>query len=142
MIEQLNIREAEAKVVKSRKEIIIDKIEMYYEYYCMEDGSYVFFDYLEANTSFKYGQVVEFDKFKKEFLTSFDNLKKFNDVYYNSGMDIDELLYFGFDGNLTVVSETEFYISVFDAIMAYEFTPLELYDFEQFVAEKFDKCCH
>lgn len=123
-----------------RKSLIIEKMDCYYAYNGVT-GTDVFLDFLKVSTTFKYGTVADFENFKKEYLLSFDDLKKFNDIYYNSAWDVDELLYFGFDGKMKVVSQMEFYESVYEEIMNYDFAPSVLNDFEAYVNDKFKEGC-
>ena len=135
------IKELEKKTITARKELILEKMEYYYEHHGISHFDDIL-SHLKQNTSFKYGEVADLSVFKDEYLTSFDRLNKFNDVFLNSGVDVDELLFCGFDDNLTVVLNTEFYGVVYEQIMAYEFSPLALNEFEAFVDEKFISCCY
>ena len=133
------IKELEKKSIKARKDVILEKMENYYAYNGIDGGDAIL-EYLEQNTSFKYGEVLDLNKFKDVYLTSFDRLNKFNDVYLNSGNDVDELLFCGFDDNLVIVQNISFYGVVYEQIMAHEFSNQELNDFEAFVNEKFVSC--
>ena len=140
-LELEQIKEIEERVLHDRKGVILEKIDYVYHNEGV-NGSDVFLDYLEQNTSFSYGQVADIDKFKKVFLTNFKRLDDFNKVYLNSGADVDELLFCGFDDKLVVVNEMDFYEVVYDKITDYEFTPEGLNEFEAFVDEIFYNCCH
>ena len=134
------IKELEKKVIDSRKELIIEKMQYYYEYCGIPNGD-LFIKYLEDNTSFICGCCADMEKFKRYYLTSFKRLNDFNEKYYNSGLDESEHYFLGFDGDLKVVNETELYEALYEAIMAYEFNNRELNNFEAMVNINFENCC-
>ena len=111
-----------------RKKTIIKRMEVLYDYEGVE-GLLECVNLLKRCTSFKFGDCIDFETFKKEFLISFDNLRLFYDVYYNTVYDVDELVYMGFDDKLSLVDMDNAPDKIFDEIIAYNFSDEELDDF-------------
>ena len=111
-----------------RKKTIIKRMEVLYDYEGVE-GLLECVTLLKRCTSFKCGDCIDFETFKKEFLISFDNLRLFYDVYYNTAYDVDELVYMGFDDKLSLVDMDNVPDKIFDEIIAYNFSDDELDDF-------------
>ena len=132
------ILDLEKKAVELRKDVIIEKMEAYYEYAGINGGD-CFMEYLKENCNFKYGSVIDFENFKKDYLTSTKRLTDFNNIFFNSGFDYDEFIYLGFEKDLTVVDETAVYEVFYDQIRSYEFTNEDLTLFEDFVDFEFNK---
>ena len=136
------IKNLEQKVTKDRKLLIMEKIE-----YCLQyrgdEYSKQFLDFLktETTTKFKYGDVLDFEQFKKDYLVSFKNIEKFNEFYSNTALCYDELMYIGFGDDLSIVPFDEFVSEFYDKIRACEFSDDDLNEFEYFVNVKFNICC-
>ena len=129
----------EKRVIKSRKQLIIEKMEEYSAYFGSPDD-YCFIEYLEANTTFIFGCCVDMDKFKKYYLTSFDKLNQFYDKYTNTCLDVSELYFIGFGDDLRIISEDMVGIGLYKAIEDYNFDLQTLSEFEAFVDSKYNKC--
>ena len=132
------ILDLEKKAVELRKTVIIEKMEAYYEYAGINGGD-CFMQYLKENCNFKYGSVIDFENFKKEYLTTTKRLTEFNGIFFNSGFDYDEFFYLGFEKDLTVVDETAVYEVFYNQIRTYEFSNEDLTLFEDFVDYRFNQ---
>lgn len=124
------INELKKQGIVLRKKILIEKIDAVSEYEGV-DGLYDCIKILREVSSFKTGDCIDFDMFREEYLTSFENFKKFNNIWTDSSYDIDELIYIGFDNNLSVVNCNEMPDKLYDEIMNYEFSDDELCSFEK-----------
>ncbi|MBR3362534.1 MAG: hypothetical protein IKG40_01255 [Bacilli bacterium] len=130
------LKKLEDKTTSLRKQAIIYKMEEYYEYAGIEGGD-CFMDYLKENCNFKYGDVIDFELFKKEFLTDTFRLSQFIEEYVNTAFDYDEFVFLGFGDDLSVVNQTEVYDTYYSKIMNYEFSNKDLALFEDFVDSKY-----
>ena len=108
-----------------RKKIIVGRMEIIYDYEGV-GGLLECVHLLKECTPFKCGDCVDFETFRKEFLISFENLRLFYDVYYNTALDVDELVYVGFKDNLSIVSVDKAPDKIVEEIMNYNFSDDEL----------------
>ncbi len=131
-LSNLSIQDMENKAMEIRKTVICRKMEVYYEYVGINGGD-LFMEYLKENCNFKYGDVIDFENFKKDYLTNTFRLSEFNKIFLNSGLDYDDFVYLGFNNDLKVVTHEELYFAFYDAIKDYEFSNEDLTLFEEFV---------
>lgn len=141
-LEVKEITEMEKKVIVDRKKLILEKMDFYYDFYGFEDTD-AFLDFLENDEfiNFVCGQVIEFNKFKKYYLTSIDRINEFHEIFYNSALDESEFYFVGFKDDIRLVPEDKLYTTFFECIMDYEFGSSDLIKFERFVDSKYNKCC-
>ena len=125
-----DIETMELKLLKYRKKLVLEKMDLL----LFDKGDITnILKYLEKKTSFKWGCLLNFNKFKEDYLINSDKLRDFIDFYNDTAYDLSELYYCGFGENLIVVDETRFHDTLSDTIRDYDFMDCNFNSFEAFV---------
>ena len=133
------IENMEKQAFDMRKKVVIKKLDCIYDMQGT-DGLKKCLDGLAKFTGFKQGSCIDFENFKKDVLVSKQDLIDFLDFYSNTGFDMSELMYLGFDDCCYVVEENKFFDEVCDAINGHEFYNCDLYEFEEYLDNIYAEC--
>ena len=131
-----NVKEMEDMTFELRKRIVCVKMEEYSSERGVSDA-FCFIEYLKENCNFKFGDVIDFENFKKEYLTTPFRLTEFNNMFYNSALDYDEYVYLGFGDDLKLIPNDSLPIVLYDVIQEHNFSNEDLTLFEEFVNFKY-----